>query len=579
MNIRELLLKEVLENNFSSTIGNFAVFLFISFILTHLTDAPFILFWLFYMLLVVTIRSWISHNIYHLILNNSYKDFHEKVVMLFIYLTAAGWGALVFLFMDETQPLVNAFILITVTGVIVTSMSTLLPLKNFYYGFVLISTIPVFFTLMQMEDTVYKIFALQVLFFVVYTFKNGFIFNLKMIDNLRLLSRNKKLISDLKKQKNKAEELSELKSQFLANMSHEIRTPLNGMIGFVQILRDREADQKKIEYLDTVLTSSDDLIKIINGILDFSKLEKNKIELEKIKFNPTFDVNQSINLFTENANKKSIQIKLEVINQIPEEVYSDSFRYRQILNNLISNAVKFSSKNSFITIQVEYIYDSNQLKTSVIDHGIGIPADKVNHIFESFTQADSSTTRQFGGTGLGLTICARLVELLGGEIKVDSALGVGSNFSYTIDAPITKSQSNQINEVTHKKNKFNYHHHVLIVEDNIVNQKLLAEYLNQFGLGFDIANDGLEALEAYKNNHYQVILMDENMPNMTGKEATKHIRKMEKDQNIDPIPIIAVTANAMSGDKNKFLEAGMDEYLTKPVSSEDLKQVLSHYLS
>lgn len=152
MNIRELLLKEVLENNFSSTIGNFAVFLFISFILTHLTDAPFILFWLFYMLLVVTIRSWISHNIYHLILNNSYKDFHEKVVMLFIYLTAAGWGALVFLFMDETQPLVNAFILITVTGVIVTSMSTLLPLKNFYYGFVLISTIPVFFTLMQMED-------------------------------------------------------------------------------------------------------------------------------------------------------------------------------------------------------------------------------------------------------------------------------------------------------------------------------------------------------------------------------------------------------------------------------------------
>lgn len=580
MNVREELLKEVLENNFSITVGNLVVFVFVSFILTYLTETPFILFWLFYMLLVTTIRAWISHNILQIVLNNGYKKFHEKIIMMFVYLTAAGWGALVLIFMDEKQPLVNAFILITVTGVIVTSMSALLPLKNFYYGFVSISIVPVIYSLFSMDDVIYKILALQVLFFVIYTFKNGFLFNIKLTDNLKLLNRNSNLISDLKKEKKKAEEVSELKSQFLANMSHEIRTPMNGIVGFIQILKDSETDKKKLSYLDTIISSSDDLLKIINGILDFSKLEKNQIEIEKVKFNPLFDINQSINLFKENANKKFIQIKFEKLNTIPEKIFSDSLRYKQVLNNLLSNAIKFSSMNSQIKIQAEYDFETETLKTTVIDYGIGIPTDKIEHIFDSFSQADSSTTREYGGTGLGLTISARLVELLGGEIAVDSALGVGSSFSFTIDAPASKSASKRdIYTIKPLKQTFSKEQHVLIVEDNLINQKLMMEFMHHFSLSYDLAKDGYEALEAFKNNQYQVILMDENMPILTGTETTKKIRAIEEENNLHHTPIIAVTASAMPGDRERFISIGMDDYLAKPVSVEKLKEVLNKYLS
>ncbi len=579
LSIREKQLIEVLEDNSASTIGNVGVMIFIALIVSYLGGSSLIFLWLAYMLLLTAIRYWISQNIHEIINNNGYKESHETIMIVIVYMMALGWGALALFFIKQNQPFINAFILITITGVIVTSMSTQVSIKRLYYGFVLISVIPVLFVLFQMEGPAYKIFALQVIFFVIYVMKNGSIFNKKMADNFKLFESNERLIKKLKRQKERAEELSELKSQFLANMSHEIRTPMNGILGFLQILQQHETDKKKLKYLNTIASSSNDLIRIIDGILDFSKLEKNQIEIVKHDFNPLEVIKHSIELFSENAIRKSIQIKLEKSENIPAFIHSDDLRLKQIVNNLLSNAIKFSTKNSIIKVKMEYLPRSSQLKIAVIDQGIGIPANKIEHIFDSFTQADSSTTREYGGTGLGLAISSRLVELLGGKMKVDSALDVGSSFSFTIDAPIVKNENRLPDPETIQSSPLMSDAQILIVEDNLINQKLMVEFISGFGLNYDIANNGIEAIEAFKSNHYQVILMDDNMPEMTGSEATIQIRQIEADRNLQPTPIIAVTANVMQGDKERFMAAGMNDLITKPVLAETLKTYLNKYLN
>jgi len=573
LNIRKAQLLAVLETNVSSSLGNIGVIVFITAIISYLSGTALIYFWMAYMLFFTAIRYWVTQNLHDIILKGGYKPFYENIMVVIVYMMAAGWGALSIVFIEQDQPEVNVFILITLTGVVVTSMSALIYIRKLYFGFVLISVVPVLFVLLWMDGSAYKIFALQVFLYVLYVVKNGSLFNKKIEDNLKLIDNNEKLIEDLKEQKHRAEEVSELKSQFLANMSHEIRTPMNGIVGFLQILQSQETNKQKIKYLDTISKSTEDLMQIIDGVLDLSKLEKNQLMLNKQKFNPLHVVKQSIDLFSENAAKNAIEIILEPIGDIPELITSDSLRLKQVINNLLSNALKFSPKNSPIKVQVEYLVNEKQLKFDVIDYGIGIPADKIDQVFESFTQVDGSNTRQYGGTGLGLSICSHLVDLMGGKIKVDSALGVGSRFSFTIDAP-AKIESNDEGYQSQAQQEFD----VLIVEDNLINQKLLIEILTQLNLSFDIANNGLEALNAFKTNRYQAILMDENMPDMSGSKATEEIRILEQKQNLHRTPIIAVTANVMSGDKERFLQAGMDEYIPKPVSLDNLENILNRYL-
>ena len=388
------------------------------------------------------------------------------------------------------------------------------------------------------------------------------------------ITEQEKTNAELQKAKFEAEKANRSKSEFLANMSHEIRTPLNGIMGFVDLLHKDERDKKKQERLKIIKDSSHTLIDILNDILDFSKIETGKLLIEKTKVNILDIFSQTVNLFTEKAKEKNIRIKLSLDDRIPKFIFGDSTRIKQIISNLLSNALKFSNENSEIKVSVSYLNDTNEAYCEIQDTGIGITPDRIDTIFEAFEQEDSSTTRKYGGTGLGLSIVKLLIKLMDGEIGVTSELGRGSKFYFTL--PILEaSEDVQADDAT-TVNKEALSGYALIVEDNKTNQMLMSALLEDFGLDYDIANDGLEAVEKVKSNdYYDLILMDENMPNMNGIEASKIIRQLERAKEI---VIIAVTANALKGDREKFLENGMNDYISKPIDADKLERVLRKYL-
>ncbi|MDQ7042540.1 MAG: ATP-binding protein, partial [Sulfurimonas sp.] len=349
------------------------------------------------------------------------------------------------------------------------------------------------------------------------------------------------------------------KEQFLANMSHEIRTPLNAIMGFIKVLKE---EHKDLKYLDIINNSSKSLLQIINDILDFSKIESGKLDVEYHSFDPVYEFGATKDLFTSKCAEKSIQLHVNFHN-VPSSLYGDSLRIKQVVNNLLSNAIKFTPMNKNIFLDIKY--KNKILHISVTDEGIGISKEYQKTIFESFTQADVSTTRKYGGTGLGLTISTSLVQLMGGTLEVKSKLNHGSTFYFSLPLEIgsraqIQSEKDEVLELPHLK--------VLLVEDNKSNQLFMKVILKKLHMKFDIANDGIEGVEQFKNNKYDLILMDENMTNMNGIKATQEILLYEKKKNLIHTPIIALTANAFRGDREKFLNAGMDAYLTKPLDKK-----------
>ena len=358
------------------------------------------------------------------------------------------------------------------------------------------------------------------------------------------------------------ERLSKLKSEFLANMSHEIRTPLNAILGFIKVMKE-EDNGKFHKYLNIIDSSSQTLLTIINDILDLSKIEAGKMTIEYINFH-TDELYNIIELFEEKAKEKNIDFKINFIN-IPEYLYSDIHRIKQVISNLLSNAIKFTPENKKIQVSIEY--KNNNLYVEVKDEGIGIPEEKIKTIFDAFSQADNSTTRQFGGTGLGLTISHKLIKMLGGELNVESKLNKGSRFYFEIPIKIGK----EIKEKIETSNNIDKNIKLLIAEDNEANQMFMKVILNKMQIDYDIVYNGKEVVEIAKNENYNIILMDINMPIMNGIDATKEIRKFSN------IPIIALTASALDGDKEKFLEVGMNDYLSKPLDIQKLKKIIEKY--
>ncbi len=405
-----------------------------------------------------------------------------------------------------------------------------------------------------------------VIFIAIAMILNFFI--VKLLENL-FFSYEKELIA----QKEKAKASEKAKAEFLANMSHEIRTPLNAMFGFIKILEEKDLDKESKKYLNIIEKSGKSLLTIINDILDFSKIESGKMSVEKIEFNPKEEIEIIHNLFASAASEKNILLKFNTDN-LKWKIISDPTRIKQVIANLLSNAIKFTPKNKKIILNVKYDEKKEKLFVEVIDEGIGIPKDKSEHIFDSFSQADTSTTRKYGGTGLGLTISYRLIKLLGGELKVESEEGKGSRFYFAIPAKkaklIPKKEEVKSEKILNEK----FDEYILVVEDNPANQMFMGVILEKMGIKFDMANDGVEAIEKFKNNKYDLILMDENMPNMNGIEATKKIRQIEREKDLKPIIIVALTANALEGDRERFILAGMDYYLSKPVDIEKLKDIL-----
>ena len=370
-----------------------------------------------------------------------------------------------------------------------------------------------------------------------------------------------------------ADEASQLKSEFLANMSHEIRTPLNAISGFISLLKAEENDPKKQHYIDIIEESSATLIQIINDILDLSKIENGKLEIEHIDFDPYYDLIMVTELFQAKAAEKNIRFNVQYNHKLPKRLNGDILRIKQILSNLLSNAIKFTPENSKIKCIIWY--KEGWLYIKVKDYGIGIAPEKLEHIFDAFVQADSSTVRKYGGTGLGLSISYRLSKLLDGDLNVKSKEGVGSVFTFS--AKVSRAKAMVLNEETVPvlltEGKV-----VLLVEDNRANQLFMGILLDKLGLTYEVAADGVEAVEMVKKREYNLILMDENMPKLNGIGATKAIRKFEIEHRRTAVPIISLTANAIKGDKERFLSAGMNDYISKPIDQKKLLQKFSHFL-
>ncbi len=407
-----------------------------------------------------------------------------------------------------------------------------------------------------------------------------------LIQGKNIILRNKTIrvstlldISELKNtekaleiERTKAQQANKSKSQFLANMSHEIRTPMNGIIGMLHLASQTNLNDKQKNYLQKIDNSAKSLLEIINDILDFSKIEAGKLDINKIDFNFKELLQNVSNIVKSKANEKGLDFEINYDKNI-DYLYGDSLRISQILINLINNAIKFTQKG-YVKIDISKKENDNFI-FEIEDTGIGISKEQQSKLFQSFSQADASTTRKYGGTGLGLSISKQLVELMGGKIWVESELDIGSKFIFEIKLP--KGDENNIKikkQIDISKIATLKGSHILLVEDNAINQEIILGLLEHSGIRVCVASNGKEAIDMYEKNYYELVLMDLQMPIMDGFEATKFIRNIDTD-----IPIIAISANVMQEDREKTKKAGMNEHLNKPIDVEKLYATLLKYIS
>jgi len=599
--------RRVEKNAVLSNIVNIIIAILLGILLWKNEPHRLLIFWLSYMGVVSCMRMLMDYMRMHdsasFLKTESAGYFYQFLILI----SAAGWGASgYFLFSaDLVEQLVLTFV---IAGIAVGAIPVLASLLKLYSLYLILILMPAIAHFTIMGDR-YIIVAIAIAGYLGIMLMTGLVINrgimtaldirfnneslIKFMSEARNLSddQNEKLATEieqrkrvekeLQKSRQSAETASKAKSEFLANMSHEIRTPMNGILGTLQLLQSSELDAEQSSYVSIAYNSGEALLSILNDILDFSKIEAGKLELEFIPFDMKGLINELVVLLKQKANEKKNQLKLDVDTQLPAAIKGDSVRIRQILSNLMTNAIKFTEQGT-VTIKIRVLEKTDdivRLRIEVNDTGIGIAKAAQKKLFNSFTQADGTTTRKYGGTGLGLAIVRQLVTMMRGRLGIDSEEGEGSSFWAEISFEIPDEEILENRKLSVVAVDKNLQGHVLLVEDNPVNQIVAKKMLEKMGLSFEVVNNGEEAISRLKQSHaFNLVLMDCQMPVMDGYAATGALRELEKETSAERLTVVAMTANAMEGDKEKCLESGMDDYVAKPVKQQALKETLARWL-